>query len=69
VAHKSTGGFQTPSTVHLLTVGEGGGSRMVIKKCAQIYGCYGGTQMDSPHVILDPPDRSPFNGGGGGGPE
>jgi hypothetical protein len=39
---------------------------MVIKKCTQIYGCHGGAQMDGLQVIPDPPDRSAFNGGGGG---
>jgi hypothetical protein len=44
---------------------------MVIKKCAQIYGCYGGVQMDGPHAIPDPPPIVlPLTvGGGGGGPE
>jgi hypothetical protein len=73
-ARKSTAdsGFRTPPTVLFLTVGGGGGgSGMWIKKCAQIYGCHGGAQMDGLQAIPDPPDRSAFNdgGGGGGGPE
>jgi hypothetical protein len=62
-------GFRTPSTVLFLTVGGGGVHGMVIKKCAQIYGCHGGMQMDGLQAILDPPDRFAFNSGGGGGNE
>jgi hypothetical protein len=69
-AHRSTtdSGFQTPSTVLLLTVGGGGGgvSGMVTNKCTQIYGHHDSAQMDGLQAILNPLDHSSFNDGGGG---
>jgi hypothetical protein len=67
LAHRSIAKmrFQTPPTVLPLTVG-GGGSGMVIKKCAQIYGYHNDTHMDDLQEIPDPLDLSSFNGGGGG---
>jgi hypothetical protein len=59
--------FRTPPTILPLTVGGGGGSGMVIKRCAQIYGRHGSTQMDGLKEIPYPFDVSSFNGGGGGG--
>jgi hypothetical protein len=57
--------FWTPLIILPLKVGGGWGgeSGMGINKCAQIYGYPEGMQMDGPQEILDPPDRSAFNGG------
>jgi hypothetical protein len=39
---------------------------MLVKYRAQIYGPRAGALMDGSWCFLDPPDRSVFNGGGGG---
>jgi hypothetical protein len=57
--------FRTPPT--LLTLTEGGGSRICDKICADMDGPEMSTLIHGPIAIPDPPVHSAFNGGGGSG--